>query len=558
MSIPVNKANIPNLNKGGYFVLALAFFFSLAFYFFPSFQQGTLNSTNQIYIYYHGEKMELTAFFDEEIYLPYPFVKEYLDENISWDENNNLVTITTQREVLHLPVGQTEGLLNLEPFSFTYPVVEKDGKIYLPGRPLDKYFDLDIKYFPENNIITINDLTRPVQEGKVIATAKLRAEPSFNSPWLFDIANDQKVSIMKEVGGWFWVQTEEGQMGYLDERKLELTSIKIGEAKKEYLPWNPLGEKIILAWEGAWGKTPSPDDIGEISGVQVLSPTWFSLQENGLVKNSANLNYVEWAHQAGRKVWGLIDNGFNPDLTHVILNDANLRTKVIKQILTYVDLYNLDGINLDFENMHLKDKDAYVQFVRELTPLLHEMDRVVSVDVTFISRSENWSMVYDRPKLAEVVDYMMVMAYDEHGTFSSQAGSVSSLPWVEKGLEKILKQVPNEKVILGVPFYTRLWEETIAENGEVTVKSKALSMAKAEEWIMDNNIQVQEDPATGQNYAELVKEGVTYKMWLEDELSLEKRIQLMKKYHLSGVAAWMRSYAKEGIWSEVAKEVNKR
>ncbi|NLT95384.1 MAG: glycosyl hydrolase [Clostridia bacterium] len=558
MATALNKNTTPALNKLGYFTIILALILSFAVYFFPSLQQGNLNPREEIQIYYHGQTVGETAFYDEEIYLPLTFVKDYLDPNIKWDEKNKQVIITTKKEVFHLPVGEREGLLNLEPYSFTYPVLENGGKIYLPGNPLSEYLALDIDYYPETNIVIVNDLTRPVQMGKVLSAAKLRSEPRFRSSWLKEMTNDEKVSIVKEEYGWYLVQTEDGYLGYLDEKNVELTSIKTVELEKEeYLPWNPLGEKIFLVWEGAWGKTPNPQSIGEITGVQVLSPTWFSLREDGLVKNSADLKYVEWAHQTGRQVWGLFDNGFDPDLTHTMLNDANLRIKVIKQILTYVDLYKLDGINLDFENMHLKDKDAFVQFVRELTPLLHEKDRVVSLDVTFISKSENWSMVYDRRSLGEIVDYMMVMAYDEHGTFSSRPGSVSSLPWVEKGLQAILEQVPNEKVILGVPFYTRLWEESYNEEGKPVVKSQALSMERAEKWLKENNVEIREDVATGQNYAELEKGGVTYKMWLEDEASLKKRIELMKKYRLAGVAAWMRSYAKDEVWPVLAKELNK-
>lgn len=557
MSTALNKNTTSAVNKLGYLIIVLAFILSFAIYIFPSLQQGTHNPSEEIHIYYQGEKIRETAFYNEEIYLPFTFVKD-LDPNIKWDENNKQVIITTEKEVFHLPVGEREGLLNLEPYSFTYPVLERNGKIYLPSNPLNKYFTLDIGYFPENNIVIVNDLTQPVQKGKVLTSTKMRSEPRLRSPWLKEMTNDNNVSIIKEEAGWYLVETEDGYLGYLDKKKVQLTSIKTVEIEKEeYLPWNPLGEKIFLVWEGAWGKTPNPQSIGEITGVQVLSPTWFSLQEDGLVKNSADLKYVEWAHQTGRQVWGLFDNGFDPDLTHRMLNDANLRIKVIKQILTYVDLYKLDGINLDFENMYLKDKDAFVQFVRELTPLLHEKDRVVSLDVTFISKSENWSMVYDRHSLGEIVDYMMVMAYDEHGTFSSRPGSVSSLPWVEKGLLAILEQVPNEKVILGMPFYTRLWEESYNEEGKLIVKSQALSMERAEKWLKENNVEIREDMATGQNYAELEKNGVIYKMWLEDELSLKKRIELMKKYRLAGVAVWMRSYAKDEVWPVLAKELNK-
>lgn len=538
----------------GYLIFALAFLFCVGLYFFyPAFEQGTLNPTSQIHIYYMGQKVEEKAFYEDELYFPFTFIKEHLDPHIQWDEKTKQVIITTDKEVFHLPVGNKEGFYNLEPYSFTYPVLEKEGKVYLPAEPLNKFYNLDVKYIADGPIVTVYDLTQPVQEGIVLNSTKLRLEPTVISPWLAQLNKGQKVSILREEKGWYWVETFDGLMGYVDERKVELGAIRLAEIdKEEYLPWNPLGEKILLTWEGAWGTTPDPNKIGDITGVQVLSPTWFSLQENGLVKNTADLAYVKWAHATGRQVWGLFDNSFDPDLTHVFLNDASLRAKVIKQILTYVDLYNLDGINLDFENMYLKDKDAYVQFVRELAPLLREKDRVISLDVTFISQSENWSLVYDRQKLGEVVDYMMVMAYDEHGTFSSRAGSVSSLPWVEKGIQAILEQVPNKKIILGVPLYTRLWEESYDENGKLVVKSQALSMERAQKWLKENKVQIQEDQATGQNYAELKKDGVVYKMWLEDELSLSRRVELMKKYRLAGIATWMRSYATDEVWPVLA------
>lgn len=220
-----------------------------------------------------------------------------------------------------------------------------------------------------------------------------------------------------------------------------------------------------------------------MSGLQVVSPTWFHLQKDGLVKNVADKKYVEWAHKKGYQVWGLFSNSFDAKLTNSMLNDPKLRIKVIKQLLSYVELYQLDGINVDFENVYLKDKEELVQFLRELTPLLHEKGRTVSIDVTVKSLSENWSMFYDRKKIGEIVDYVMLMAYDEHWATSPKAGSVASIPWVEKGIKGILEEVPNDKLILGVPFYTRLWKEEIDETGNKKVTSKTFTMEQTKEWI---------------------------------------------------------------------------
>lgn len=549
----------PKVNyKGGLMVIGVTVLAILAFYFLPGLRQAPLNPTNQLQIYYMGKQVGAGVFYDEEVYLPFNFVQEYLDPSIKWNEKSKMVVITTDKEVFHLPLGKKDGLLNLEPYSFTYPVIEKQGKIYLPVNPINTYYNLAIKYLKNENMVVIHDLKKPIQEAEALVATKLRLKPNFSSAWTEKITAGQKLLIMNEKNGWYWVETSQGLMGYIDKNQVELTSIKMLEVSEEvYQPWNPLGEKIMLTWEGAWGNTVNPDKIGELPGVHVLSPTWFHLDENGLVKNSAEQKYVTWAHETGRQVWGLFDNGFDPDLTHAMLSDADLRIKVIKQLLTYVDLYQLDGINLDFENMYLKDKEAFVQFVRELTPLLHEKDRIVSVDVTFISRSENWSMCYDRESLGEIVDYMMVMAYDEHGTFSKSAGSVASLPWVERGIKAILEQVPNEKVILGVPFYTRLWQESIDENGQKKLSSEAISMERAEKWLAENKAQVVKDEATGQNYVEVKKGKVIYKMWLEDEYSLQKRIELMKKYRLAGIAAWRRGYEKEKVWPVMAEMLRK-
>jgi len=560
MATPLRRrTETATVNPIGYLLVIAAFIVVGLAYYLPGLQKSVLNTSDQLQIYYQGRPAETALEQEGELYLPFSFIKEYLDPNILWDKKNKTVVVTTEKEVFHLPLGKREGMLNFQPYSFSYPVIEEQGEIYLPLKPLDKYYNLEIKHLKDERILTIHDLKTPLTEGVTLAAAKLRIQPNAMNAWLSKIEQDSQVYIMREEKGWYWIETEKGQMGYINKKDIKLTGIKWTEIKKEpYQPWNPLGEKIILTWEGAWGKTVNPQNLGEMAGVQVVSPTWFSLAENGLVRNNADLRYVEWAHRTGRQVWGLFDNSFDKDLTHEFLNDSELRVKAIQQILTYVDLYQLDGINLDFENMHLKDKDAYVQFVRELAPLLHEKDRSISVNVTFISQSENWSMVYDRKALGQIVDYVTVMAYDENGTFSKNAGSVASIPWVEEGIIKILEEMPREKIILGVPFYTRLWEESTDEKGARKLTSKAITMTRAENWVKENNLTPQKDPATGQNYVEMRKDGVTYKMWLEDEVSLEQRSQLMKKYRLAGLAAWRRGYEKEEIWPVLNKMVNSR
>jgi spore germination protein YaaH len=558
MSTPLRR--VPKTGDKGPLVAILVLALLVLLYFSPGFIRGNLNPGGQPQIYYRGNLFKESALYREgQVYLPFTFFKEHIDPSIQWDEKGKYVIITTTKNVYHFPLGKLEGMLNLEPYTFTYPVINVNGEIYLPADPIQNYYDLEIKNWEDEKIVSIHDLKKPVQQGVVLETAKLRARPDKRSVWIGEITRDTQAAILKEDNGWYWLETENGLMGYLEKRKVKLTEIVNREIKKEvYQPWNPLGEPIFLTWEFVNTTTVNPEKIGNLPGLQVISPTWFHLQEDGLIRNNGDKKFVDWAHQNGRQVWGLFDNSFNPELTHKMLNDTDLRIKVIKQLLSYVDLYQLDGINLDFENVYLKDKEALVQFVRELTPLLHEKERTVSIDVTFKSKSENWSLFYDRKALGEVVDYVMVMAYDEHGRSSPVAGSVASLPWVEKGLQELLKEVPNEKVLLGVPFYTRLWKEEKDETGKINLSSQALSMEQAEKWLKEHKGQIVLDEAAGQNYVE-VKEGeATYKMWLEDSHSMQKRIELMKKYRLAGIAAWRRGFEKEELWPLMTELLNKR
>lgn len=541
-------------------LLTLALTCALLFYFWPAFTHRSLNISDDMQLYYMGNIHKESALVKaERIYFPLDFIKDKLDPNIVLDEENKIVIITTEEEVYHFPFGSSTGLVNLKPYKFTYPVVIYDEKVYLDADPLKDYYKFAITVNNEESIISLHDLKVPLQQGKIIKASKLRVQPELRSPWNTAVTVDTAVNIMKEDKGWYWIETEEGQLGYINKNKVELTSVKQYEIiEKVYQPWNPLGQPIMLTWEYAGTSTTSSEKMPDMQGLQVISPTWFQLQEEGLVVNRADKSFVDWAHSKGYQVWGLFNNQFSPELTHAFLHDADLRIKVMKQLLSYIDLYELDGINVDFENMYLKDQAAFVQFIRELAPLLHEKERTLSVDVTFHSKSERWSMCYDRKGLAQSADYLIVMGYDEHGSTSPVAGSVSSLPWVERGVEKMLQEVPNDKLVLGIPFYTRLWKEDTDATGKVTVTSQPLSMDKVEAWIKEHNSKVVVDEQTGQRYIETKVDNTVYKIWVEDEFSLAKRIELMKKYRLAGVAAWRRGFEKDGTWSVLANLLNKR
>jgi spore germination protein YaaH len=260
------------------------------------------------------------------------------------------------------------------------------------------------------------------------------------------------------------------------------------------------------------------------------------------------------------QVWALFSNGFEPERTEQALATYETRQKMIQQLLAFAKTFKLQGINIDFENVKTSDKDNLVQFVREFTPLAHEQNLVVSIDVTPKSGSEFWSVFLDRARLGQVVDYMMVMAYDEHWATSPKAGSVSSLPWAETAIRRILEEdrVPPYKLVLGIPLYTRLWTEEPDGKGGIKVSSKTMSMKAVADLLAENKLQPQVSQETGQHYVSYKEGNAVKKIWIEDALSIEARMKLVKKYNLAGTASWARSFASSGIWEVIDRHLQSR
>lgn len=502
---------------------------------------------------------------DGQVYLPYSFIRERVDPYLFWDKSIDSLILTTKDQVLRLPNQQISAFLNEKPFPLSVPMEEIDGEPYLPLNIAERFYPYQFDYHPDTGVLVVKPFGFTWQTAQAAGQPEkgkgkpLRAGPSVREPLYTYLSPQEKVEVLGEENGWVKVLTEKGIAGYVEKRDLFLSELKKIEAPKEeknaYTPWSPLGKPVNLTWEHVVRKTPDPGKIGALKGVNVISPTWFEIaDEKGTVANKADLAYVEWAHQRGYKVWGLISNGFDPDRTHAFLSDFETRRTILRQMLQLAHLYKLDGFNLDFENVYLQDRENLVQFVREITPYLHEMDLTVSMDVTIKSESETWSKFYDRKALGETVDYVAVMTYDEHYAGSPVSGSVASLPWVEKGLQGILEEVPASKVLLGVPFYTRLWSETEGEGGKVTVKQKALSMEQAAAWIKERKLTPIYDEVSGQMYVEYKdpKSNVRYKMWLEDSSSMKKRAALVKKYGLAGMASWRRGFEVPEIWNTIA------
>ncbi len=307
-------------------------------------------------------------------------------------------------------------------------------------------------------------------------------------------------------------------------------------------------EPIVMVWE----YTQSAIDLAaipEIEPLNVVSPTWFHLLDSsGSIESLADQSYVNWAKDRGYHIWALFSNSFDPELTAAFLSDPEGQQNTIEELKVLAGEYELDGINVDFENFHSDYKDQFTSFIEELAIMCSTNNLVLSVDVTFATGAEYWSLNYDRKALAESADYIIIMAYDEHWAASPVAGSVASLPWVEQGLEKLLEEVPSEKLILGVPFYTRLFEIDDSGNIPLVLNSWSYGMARAKEIIDSRDAEIAWDDYAQQHVASYREEGLLYKMWLEDTVSMEKRLDLVRHYNLAGLAGWRRGLEKPQIW----------
>lgn len=539
-----------------YFIIIFLFLLVSAFIFFmPVFQKETASSffpefeEEQINVFIAGEPIELEneiLIVDNEIMIPINFIAKYIDDSIFYDENNNVV-ITTEDKVIRMQTEEINYFVNHEPLNLNVPAMNIDDVAYLPIETFSDLFEIEINLYDEN-ILTIDFWSEEKKEANVLEKVSLKSDAGFRNSY-FEKIETGRVEVYDEVEEWYYVKSESGNFGYVEKEKLgEIESFKRGEREIVIRdPWKPENGKINMVWEQILNVRQNADEhrLVPSEGLDVISPTWFYLgNDEGDVTSIASKSYVDWAHGNGYQVWALFDNRFDASLTHEVLSDTLKREKVIKQILAYAAIYELDGINIDFEALRQETGPYYIQFMRELTPMLKKEGLVVSVDMYVPT---NWTRFYNRPVLGELVDYFIVMAYDEHWRTSPVSGSVASLPWVEEGIIGTLDDVPADKLILGVPYYTREWKEEIID-GELVVKPTSIGMTRSERISRERNLELVWLEDMGQYYFEYEEGGARYRVWHEDLRSMGLRLDLVDKYDLAGIAGWRRGLELPELW----------
>lgn len=513
-----------------------------------------LTDENSVALIQNGELLEEQAvLIGGEPYAAYTYVESQLNSCFYWDEETKGILLTTSGGVQTLLPG--DAAVAKTPGGQPAVQQESDGKVYISLDVVKEYTDLDYAYYSDPNRVVIRNEWDGVEQATVQSdTAQVRQKGGIKSLILADVQKGDTLLYLENLDNWCKVMTADGYTGYIQTEDIsEPEDIEARTAKKDSYERITRDHKINLVWHQSTS-TESNDAMAEMTaemtGVNVISPTWFSVtDETGTISSLASADYVKLAHEAGREVWGLIDN-FNEAFDETTdLAYASVRSRIIEQLLAEAASCGMDGINVDFENLKEAGIPHYLQFLRELTSAAHAQNLVVSVDTPV---PQAYTMYYQRGEQARFVDYMIVMAYDEHFAGSEEAGSVSSLPFVQQAVEEMTRVMPADQVICGIPFYTRVWTEKF---GQSAITSEVLGMDGAKNYAKENQMTETWDASLGQNVATVETSDARYTIWMEDEQSMEEKLKVIQSADLAGVAEWKLGFECADVWSLISKYI---
>ena len=490
------------------------------------------------------EKLEERGLVDgDRVYLPLDVVNTYLNQRYYWDSANQQILYATPSELTSASASSEAG----------DKVWVKDDKVYLNLTYVQEFTDLDAYITKDPYRIAIQYKFKNVKTVTVKKNTSIRYRGGIKSAILTSVKKGTKLRLIEEMENWDQVATDDGYIGYIDKKKVaEAEKTKFERSvKREQYSYLTMDSKVNMVWHQVTSTDANAyfaDATANMTGVNVISPTWFYLTDtSGNIASIASADYVSQAHEKGLQVWGLIDNFTQEVSTTETLSSTAARQNIISQLIQAAKDVGMDGINVDFESLSEDVGIHFLEFLRELSIECHKNNLVLSVDNPV---PEDFTSHYDRAEQGRVVDYVIIMGYDEHYV-GSEAGSVASLPWVEQGIQDTLDEVPAERVINAIPFYTRLWRTT---GGNVT--SEAIGMDQAQQTIAENNVETYWDKTTSQNYGKYDIDNSTYQIWLEDAQSVAEKVKLVSKYDLAGVSAWKLGFENNGIWQVISDNLN--
>jgi len=533
-----------------------------------------IETQEQVAIILDSEVIEAKGRIIEGVtYVDYPTLRDYISSRFYLDISENVLLYTLPNEVLRIEPGSREYNTMEGVQSEDYTILQTLGSdTYIALEFVQNYTNIDFETFEEPNRVSIITQWGEITVAEVKSDTQVRRLAGIKSPILTELAKAEQVVVLEDEGDWKKVRTDNGFIGYVkkDTLQAETTQERVREFEEQIYTNISRDYMINLGWHQVTSQIAN-QSISEVlarsPGMNVISPTWFSIADNeGNIHSLVNADYVAAAQQAGVEVWALVDN-FSPEMdSHELLINARSRENMANQLVDAVLAAGIEGINLDFESLREETGEHYVQFIRELSVKCRANGIVLSVD-NYVPRI--YTAFYNRKEQGVVADYVIIMGYDEHYSGSLEAGPVASLAYVEEGILATIAEVPPEKVINGVPFYTRIWSEEPKTEAELEsqlgtreseyqtkVSSKAVGMVEAMNIVQEAGAVPQWDDVAKLDYATWEEDGITYKVWLENAASLEPRLQLMQQHGLAGTAAWKIGFETPDIWELISQYVN--
>ena len=491
----------------------------------------------------------------DNIFLPLDFINEHLSLYTFWDSQENII-ITTETQVRRYRIDQLDYTHNGEPRRLAEPFILADGMVFVPRAFAENEYNVSIRYHAEYMIVTVDDAGEQSVSAQITAAGRLRARPDNHAPYMEEVREGDTVMLLGQEpqDGFIRVRSANAIVGYVAESLMGDTSVKAAVTREPDQPLNlkqPLQYPVVLLWDVLFNNRTFWSVADEVT---VMSPAWFTFQDDpeidGTILDAGSRDYVIYAHQNGRMVWPKLTDNFNSLVSRAVLSDTETRKFVIDQILDLIAYYNLDGINVDYEAVLPDFAPYFWQFLRELRPPMHELGAHLSVAL-FVPR---YTMFMNRTEIGNAVDYVAIMAYDEHWHGSEQPGPVASLPFVEEGIALTMNEVPQEMILLGLPVYNRVWREVTNPDGSTEHTIRNIGMNYARRLFTEGGATFRWIDELGSYYAEYpdpVYPNVMHRVWLECERSIGSKLDMARAYGLPGIAIWRGGLENAETWDVI-------